>query len=346
MTHTCEDCGETFETLSGLRIHDCPEDQAAIERERRKRDEEIDVRIRRLMREEDSAVRRRVSNDLTDALERASEGDHAAVHRALAQYERHLTEEWNNYEEGEYWGFHRVFFGPTVEVLETAVLAEGWPYLLDVLEAYWPENSFDFETYPEHEAFGPDETDDVDQFPHVSHVLTTVTGKQMIRTRRSDGVAAIPVDVLEYQLRFHRHPGDENPWIDSMSYGWGIGHPNHPVGGTIKTLVDGEYEIWAGTAIEHAMHADQHATASLIEDLFEMDIVSDPVLILRSLGSIERGYYPDSSDHWDWGTLYPEFDESEFDWDPGVRDRLRTVVEGCGLTRQLPDEWTFADIVT
>lgn len=104
-----------------------------------------------------------------------------------------------------------MFFGSAVDGLETAVLAEGWPYLLDVLEAYWSENSFDFGTYPEHEPFGGDETDDYEQFLHVSHVLTTVTGKQMVRTRRSNGIAAIPADALDYQLRFHRHPGDESP---------------------------------------------------------------------------------------------------------------------------------------
>ncbi|WP_340100103.1 hypothetical protein [Salinibaculum salinum] len=36
---------------------------------------------------------------------------------------------------------------------------------------------------------------------------------------------------------------------------------------------------------------------------------------------------------------------SGFDWEPGIRDRLRAVVEDCGLAQQLPDEWTFADIV-
>ena len=345
MPHTCEDCGETFGTLSRLRLHDCPVDQEAVQRERQKRDEAFDAMMRRLLREEDSAVRRRVPDDLTDALERAADGDPAAVYQGLARYERTLSDEWENDEEGEYWGFHRVFFGPAVEGLETVVLAEGWPFLLDLLEAYWPENSFDFETYPEHQAFGGDETDDYEQFPHVSHVLTTVTGKQMVRTRRSDGVAAIPTDALEYQLQFHRHPGDQSPWIDSMSYGWGIGHPDHPVGETIETLVDGEYEIWASTAIEHATHADQHATADLVEDLFARDIVSDPAMILSALGSIERGYYPDSSEHWNWATLDPEFDDVGFDWDPDVRERLRTVVVDCGLARQLPNEWTFADIV-
>jgi hypothetical protein len=93
------------------------------------------------------------------------------------------------------------------------------------------------------------------------------------------------------------------------------------------------------------MHADQHTAAALIEDVFEAGIVSDPALLLHGLGSIERGRYPDSSEHRDRGRPYPEFDDEGFDWDPDVRDRLRSVVEDCGLARQLPDDWTFADIV-
>lgn len=69
-----------------------------------------------------------------------------------------------------------------------------------------------------------------------------------------------------------------------MSCGCGIGHPDHSVRDNIGTLVRGECEIWAGTAVEHAMHADQHAMTKLLEDLFERDIVSDPALLLTFLG--------------------------------------------------------------
>jgi hypothetical protein len=268
-----------------------------------------------------------------------------AVYQALAQYERHLSEEWAKAEGGEYWGFHRVFHGPAVESLEPFVQQEGWSFLLDILEAYWPEATYDFETYPEHEAFGGAERGDFEEYPHVSHVLATVTGKQFFRTRHADGVAAIPADALDYLLEFHRHPGDQHPWIDSMSYGWGIGHPDHPFEDTIETLVDGEYEIWASTAIEHAMHADQHAATALLEDLFAVNVVSDPAQLLQIVGAIDRGYPPDTSDHWDWETLYPKFHEDGFDWDPVVRDRLRAVVVDCGLARQLPDAWEFTDII-
>ena len=342
MPHTCDDCGDEFETLSSLRLHDCPEDESTAGEDpfedRRKE-------IRKQERETERRVKRAASEELTDPIEQARQGDEMAVYQTLGEYERRLSDEWAQEDGGDYWGFHRVFFEPAVEGLETVVQREGWPFLLDILDAYWPEATYDFDTYPEHESFGGAERGDFEEYPHVSHVLVTVTGKQMVRTRRADGVAAIPVDALDYLMLFHRHPGDTQPWIDSMSYGWGIDHPDHPVQDNIENLVRGEYEIWTGAAVEHAMHASQHAATALLEDLFEEGIVSDPEFLLRSLGSIERGYYPYASEHWDWETVYPEFDEAGFDWEPGIRERLRSIVEDSGLARQLPEGWTFADLV-
>lgn len=342
MPHTCENCGADFNTLSRLRLHDCPNDEITADNELF---EEKTAEIRRKKRKTQKEVKRKASEDLTDTIEQAQQGDEMAVYQALAQYERRLSEEWAKAEDGQYWEFHRVFHGPVVNGLETVIRQEGWPFLLDTLEAYWPDTTFNFEMYPAHEAFGGAERGDFEEYPHVSHVLATVTGKQLVRTRRVDGVTAIPADALDYLMLFHRHPGDEYPWIESMSYGWGIGHPDHPFETTIETLVEGEYEIWVGTAIEHAMHADQHAATTLLEDLFAADVVSDPALLLQIVGTIDRGYYPDSSDYWDWETLYPEFHEDGFDWDPAVRDRLQAIVVDCGLAQQLPADWEFSDIV-
>lgn len=345
MAHTCEDCGETFETLTSLRLHDCPENEDDAEGAGRNSAEDHMAGIQKQEQKEETAARRDASEELTGPLERARAGDHTAVFQMLAHYERHLSNEWANYEEGSYWGFHRVFYGPAVEALGNAVQDQGWPFLLDILEAYWPEATLDFESYPDHEAFQRDELNEFEDYPHVSHVLTTVTGQHMVRTRRAAGVSAIPPDALAYLLLFHRHPGDSGAWIESMSYGWAIGHPAHAVGDTLQTLVEGEYEIWASTALEHAMHADADAATTLLEDLFAAGIVSDPGLLLSGLGSIDRGHHPDTSEHWHWETLNPAFDTEEFEWDPEIRDRLRRVVENSGLAQQLSDDWTFADIV-
>ena len=294
MPHTCEECGEEFGTLSGLRLHDCPEE--AKKREWDRELAEHRQRIRTLERAENAATRRAASSELIAAIEQAENSDHTAVYQLLAHYERYLTAEWGTDADDNYDGFQRVFYDPAVSALDDAVVAEGWSFLLDVLDAYWPSVTLDFTSYPDHEVAGLEETDKYEAFPHISHVLTTVTGKQLVRTRRTAGVDAIPPQALEYQLFFHRHPGDSGGWIRSMSYGWGIGHPEHSVAAHLHTLVDGEYEIWASSAIEHAFHADQEAAATLLESVFADGLVSDPGLMLRGLASIARDSYPDQRD--------------------------------------------------
>jgi len=342
MPHICDDCQTEFKTLSRLRLHDCSANESTAGEDLFKDERE---EIRRQERKTERRVKRAAGEELTAAIEDAQQGDEMAVYQALAAYERRLSDEWERGEDGDYWGFHRVFFGPAVKGLQTVTEREGWSFLLDILDAYWPEAAYDFDTYPEHEPSGLGERGSFEEYPHVSHVLVAVTGMRLVRTRRADGVTAIPVDALEYLLPFHRHPGDTQPWIDSMSYGWGIGHPNHPFEENIKTIEAGKYDIWVGTAIEHAMHADQQAATTLLEDLFEADLVSDPAQLLQALGGIEGQYPPDTSDHWDWETLSPKFHENGFDWDPAVRDRLRDLVVDCGLAKQLPADWEFTDIV-
>ena len=79
-----------------------------------------------------------------------------------------------------------------------------------MLDAYWPDVTLELASYAEFDEAGLTESDDYEAFPHVSHVLTTVTGKQMVRARRRDSVDAIPEQALEYQLLFHRHPGGDH----------------------------------------------------------------------------------------------------------------------------------------
>ena len=91
MPHTCEDCGEEFKTLSRLRLHDCREDESTASQdmfEERKAD------LEKQERETERRVRRAASEDLTDAIERAQQGDEMAIYQTLAQYERQLSDEW------------------------------------------------------------------------------------------------------------------------------------------------------------------------------------------------------------------------------------------------------------
>ncbi|MEF8826325.1 MAG: hypothetical protein V5A27_08325 [Halapricum sp.] len=341
MTHTCEDCGGEFETLSALRLHDCPDEQddglftEAIRESMAKRSEE--------RRKEDRRARRAAPDDLEENLTRAAEGEPDAIHEFLGVYERELAA---TYGDDGYWGLYRVFHEPAVEVLDDVVATEGWSYLLEILEAYWPETTLDFEGYEDISRFDDYETRYADwgAFPHVSHVLTNVTSRHLIRTRRDEGVEAIPADALQYLAMFHRHPADEGAWLESMAYGWGIGHPDHSVVETIIGVVDGAFDVWAGAVIEHAIHADQAAAADLLETVFDRVEVSHPAMLLRGISQVAKDRYPTEPQYFDWEDENPELETDGFVWDDDVRQRLRDVVEESGVFGHRPGEWTFEDL--
>lgn len=343
MTRECEDCGETFETLSALRLHECSADESDEASAWEAAFEEGAAERSKQRRVEEREVRRNASAELKDALDRAAEGDPGAVHQVLAHYDRELAGEWED-EDGNYWALHRVFHEPVATALLESTRQEGWSYLCDVLEAYWPETTLDFDGYADLPRRGYEERhDDWEVYPHVSHVITNAAGRHLVQTRRTEGVQAIPVDVLDYMLLFHRHPGDEGAWVESMTYGWAIGHPDHPAVDSLVALVEGEYDIWVGAAVEHAFHADQHAAIDLLETVFERVDVSDPALLFRCCASIEKRRYPTEPQFIDWEEVYPEFASDGFDWDPDVRERVRTLVDQSGILAHR-EEWSFEDL--
>lgn len=341
MTHTCEDCGEEFETLSALRLHDCPDEQddglftEAISESMAERSE--------TRRKEDRRARREAPDALEESLTQVAEGEPDAILEFLGVYERELAA---TYGDDGYWGLHRVFHEPAVEVLDDIVATEGWSYLLEILEAYWPEMTLDFEEYEAISRFDDYEARYADwgTFPHVSHVLTNVTSRHLIRTRRDEGVGAIPADALRYLALFHRHPGDEGAWLESMAYGWGIGHPDHSVVETLVGVVTGDFDVWAGAVIEHAIHADQAAAADLLETAFDRVEVAHPAMLLRGISQVQQDRYPTEPQYFDWQDVYTELDMDGFVWDDDIRQRLRNVVEEAGVFGHRPGEWTFEDL--
>lgn len=144
----------------------------------------------------------------------------------------------------------------------------GWPILLDPVEAYDPQAQADI--------------------PIGSPPLTNAVARSVIRTRLTDGVDAIPADALAYLAAIPRCDTEsmEMTWEESIHYGWGIGHPNHPVGDTIRDLVSVD-EIWASATAHRALYADQHAATDLFIDILNLTPDGDKPLVVDRLSHLE-----------------------------------------------------------
>jgi hypothetical protein len=89
-THV-EDCGETFETLSRLRLHECSADATDATGDTTaddRRTEESIARQQSRQRDREWRARRTTGDALDEALEQARDGDPGAAVTALAHLER------------------------------------------------------------------------------------------------------------------------------------------------------------------------------------------------------------------------------------------------------------------
>ena len=106
MSHDCEDCGQTVETVIRLRLHDYPGyDTTAV----------------------------------ADHIHDAEQGDPAAVRHAITEYETALQSAVETDSSGEmyreiFWDYYE----PLAEALDGVVQAEGWPFLAEMIEAFDP----------------------------------------------------------------------------------------------------------------------------------------------------------------------------------------------------------------
>ncbi len=114
MSYDCEECGDTFETLSELRLHTC---EPALK---------------------DSPDDEGVSTTLDRLLEQTPL-ETAAVHEALAVYEARLAtaQEVGNTE--EYRTITRTYAEPIVAAVDASIEDNGWTALADLIEAYHPD---------------------------------------------------------------------------------------------------------------------------------------------------------------------------------------------------------------
>ena len=322
MPHECNDCGEHFEALSALRLHDCPDDESA-------EDADIDAdnwlsdRGDKRRRERESLAAETVSETFTELLETTQNGDdETAAVSLLANYERELRETLDVDDNGDsYRAVFWTYYEPVVERIDSVCRTEGWPFVTDVIDAY-------------------DHRED-HELSDGTAVVANLVARSLIRTRLTDGVAMIPADAVEFLGSIQAYDTEtfEIAAEESHHIGWAIGHPEIDVESRILSAVP-DNDIWAAAAAKRALYADQDSV-SLYCELIET--AEDIGFVFDTLAHIE--------DEPDWSVFTRGWDISEeFDRDctvsfePETEQQLRETITACGYDSQLPEDWDFEDL--
>lgn len=324
MSHECEDCGESFETLSRLRLHECGSAPPAGETPA---DDEHAVDV--------EAEYPDLVGQLPALVEEARTGDQAALYRAIGEYDTVLSNAPTTDESGASGPYHDIrwaYYEPLADGLDAAARETGWDVLTEFVEAYDPHEQ--------------------DALPEAAHVIANAVGRSLVRMRLTDGIDAVPADALAYLGRIPDYV-DEHAvaYEESYTYGWGIGHPEHSVGDRLRTVADTEHK-WVSITLGTAFYADQHTAIDVLEEIVTDDSLSGTIQRMTfevdatryyfgAVADLERDFLgPHVPPYWDWEEEF----EYSFDLDPEVKQRIRDLVHETEIADDLPADWTLPDL--
>jgi len=339
MTHECEDCGQSFETLTRLRTHDCGGSGSGSDTFSNlggASDVDIASDAGTQTSTSSSASNRNASvPELDDQLERVASGEFTTVFAAVATFESAQSTALEAGDSGDtyrdvFWSYYE----PVADGLDAATRSEGWDLLADVVAAY-----------------DPVESDDVS---HATPAIANAVGRHVIRTRVTDSVEAVPVAALAYldTVAVEAADVDDTAVEETHPYGWGIGHPDHAVVDHLRERVP-ETAFSVNPVLEHAFYADQYAAVDALERLVRDDSIDETVAAPRGTDTSYRRYFldcvyglqiddywPSTPRYWDWHDTL----DYTFELDETVERRIRDLVAETGFDADLPDDWTFRDL--
>jgi hypothetical protein len=341
MSHECDDCGQEFETLSRLRLHECPGDQPA---------EMTDVPTTDTTdesagspREESALDRQELERDYPEVvgaiptlIDDARDGDQSSLSRAIAEYERVLAKVARGDAPGGTDLLHDLrfaYYEPLAAGLDTAAETNGWDVLVEFADAYDPH------------AQG--------EVPEVGHVIANALGRSVIRTRQADGVDAIPAEALAFLGAIPEYVDEfDVAFEESYTYGWGIGHPEHSVADHLLALAEDQPKF-VKIALNTAFYVDQHAALDVFETLVTDEGISGTRSTLgmetdltefyfRAVADLETEEFlgPHAPPYWDEDDDLPRV----VDVDPEVKQRIRTLAHETGIADGLPADWSLHDL--
>ncbi len=310
MSHTCEDCGDTFETLTQLRLHDCsPSNTSASPT--------------------DDPVN---SEQLDSLLADVENGDFDALHQAMATYETRQATAHEQDNTDRYQEVSRTYQEPLITTLDEATQANGWKFLAEFIDAYHPTTAEDF----------PHVTTIIQNVTGRYLIRTRVTEDvEAIPVEALEYFEAILDDVeTEYgYIKEGLHP-----------YGWGIGHPEHSVADRIhdhaaadifvvNPMLEHAFYADQHTAIDllerivdddTIQHTIQHPSGELTEVRHLLDAPAGAA----------SDFWPTIPRYWEW---HKEL-EYDFQLADDVAQRIRALVREHGIDEDLSEDWEITDL--
>jgi hypothetical protein len=270
---------------------------------------------------------------LDQQLATAENGDMTALTQAVATYETQLATADEKAESDRYRGISRAYEKDLITVLDDATQTEGWELLEEFLDAYHPDTA--------------------DEFPHVTTILQNVTSRYLIRTRLSDGIDSIPAPALAFFNSIHtRLDGDSYDFITEgiHPYGWGIGHPSHPVADNIYQHASTDIFV-VNAMLEHAFYADQYLAIDLLERIADDSSIQFTIpqprgeisgvrYLLDAPAGAVSNFTPTIPRYWEW----QEELNYGFELEDDVEQRIRQLVREHGFDTDLPTGWVIADL--
>ncbi|GAA0451968.1 hypothetical protein MUK72_16210 (plasmid) [Halococcus dombrowskii] len=331
MSHECDDCGQEFDTLTRLRLHDCSTADSSDRNTVDSSENEDGTPSEWADRRPEAVELEALDELLTDT----TDGEFDTLSQAMATYESELESANESDASDRYSGIRRAYRRQLISKLDEATRAEGWPVLEEFIRAYHPDTAEDF--------------------PHVTTILQNVTGRNFIRTRLADGVEAIPVVTVEYIETIRTEVGgyQDNILEGLHPYGWGIGHPDFDVAERIHEHAS-SHIFSTSPMLEHAFYADQHTAVDLLERIIHDESIhheiarrpSEKITEARYLldapaGAVSDHYWPTMPRYWDWHDDLAV----DFELEDDVEQRIRNLVREESLENDLPQDWELTDLM-
>jgi hypothetical protein len=303
--HECEDCGETFDTLTERRLHECDGESGS------------------------SAVGAEYGEELAAFRDRIEDGEFDALYGALATFEdaqaaAHETDA------DAYRDLFWEYFEPFADGLDRFAVAEGWPVLAEFVEAYDPDGG----TFPHVSAVIENAVGRFVIRTRLEGGVEAIPADALAYLRSVPPACPSGADAAFEEATTYGwgigHP--EEPVADRLR-GMAEEH-RFWVSAALEAALHADQEAAVDLLARIVTDDDvsftvPHSRLTVDAARFFLDAVVGP----------DVGRDPAVPRYWD----RREYGDA-FAWDPEVKARVRELVRETGVADDLPEEWTLADL--